>query len=498
VDFFDETMRLDVLPAHEAIQVFQAHTGGKPADSAEVGELLKMIGYHTLMTELLAKTYKQCLQFGTVGELHAYLKERSLQDQQLSKKIYVDRQATTLYAHLSAVFSLASLTETETWVLKQCAVLPTAPHQAKDFLTWIQDTALAYENALLFLTEKGWLQTDNRLAYSLHPFLQLFLHQELKPTLPDCEKMWYYFGVLMGSDKVEAHPLAHQWTITVGEAMVQYIDFTNHEEKQGVLWNKIYNVYRLLGDYPNAIKCAKEGLAINKATVGEAHKDYATALICLGFIYNRQGNYVEALPLYQEALQIDKEVLGERHPDYATSLNNLASLYHNQGKYAEALPLFQESLQIRKEVLGERHPDIAQSLNNLAGLYYNQGNYTEALHLFQEALPIWKEVLGERHPNYATALNNLAGLYDNQGNYAEALPLYQESLQIRKEILGERHPDTAISLHNIGTLYFQQEDYTQARTYFTEAYSICLEKLGEQHPHTQLVKKWLDALPSLP
>jgi tetratricopeptide (TPR) repeat protein len=450
------------------------------------------------MTELLAKTYKQCLQFGTVGELHAYLKARSLQDQQLSKKIYVDRQATTLYAHLSAVFSLASLTEAETWVLKQWAVLPTAPHQAKDFLTWIDDTDLAYENTLLSLAEKGWLQTDNRLAYSLHPFLQLFLHQELKPTLPDCEKMWDYFTDLIVSKEAKANPLAHQWTIAIGEAMVQYIDFTDHEKKQGVLWNRLYNIYRILGDYPNAIKCAKEGLAIYKATVGEQHEEYAISLNNLASLYNSQRNYAEALPLYQETLQIKEKVLGKQNQSYAISLNNLAYLYRNQSNYAEALPLYQEVLQIHKEVVGKQHPDYATSLNNVAVMYKNQGNYAEALLLYQEALQIRKEVLGEQHPDYATSLNDLAVLYNTQGNYAEALPLYQEALQIHKVVLGERHPNYATVLHNIGTLYFTQEDYTQARTYFTEAYSICLEKLGEQHPLTQNVKGWLDALPSLP
>ncbi|TAE08012.1 MAG: ATP-binding protein [Bacteroidetes bacterium] len=453
VDFFDETMRLDVLPAHEAIQVFQANTAGKPADVAEVGELLKMISYHTLMTELLAKTYKQCLQFGTVGELHAYLKARSLQDQQLDKKIYVDRQATTLYAHLSAVFSLASLTEDETWLLKQWVVLPTAPHSAKDFLTWIQDSALAYENALLSLTEKGWLQTDNRLAYSLHPFLQLFLHQELKPTLPDCEKMWDYFIDVMDIENVQAHPLAHQWTIAVGEAMVQYIDFTDHEENQALLWNRICFVYTFLADYSNAVRCAKKNLIIYKTIANEKYQEYATSLNCLAGLYSYQGNYTEAEPLFQEALQIRKEKLGEQHLDYITSLNNLAYLYNNMSKYTKALPLYQKVLQtIKKE-------------------------------------------LSEKHPNYAVALTNLANLYRDQSNYTKALPLYQEALKIQKKELNNKHPNCAVSLHNIGVLYFKQRNYKQARVCLEEAYNICIEKLGEQHLLTQNTKEWLDKLP---
>ncbi|TAE19836.1 MAG: tetratricopeptide repeat protein [Bacteroidetes bacterium] len=455
VPIFDKTMRLHVLPPDEAIEVFRQHAGNKPQDTAEIRALLEMIGYHTLMTELLAKTYRYCPQFGTVGKMHVFLQEKGLQNPYLAKEIYMETQPTYLYAYLRKVFSLASLTEGEVWLLKQWAVLPTTPHQAMDFLTWIQDTDLAYENTLLALAKKGWLQTDDNLAYLLHPFLQLFLHEELKPTLPDCEKMCKYFVDLIGSEEVEANPLAHQWTSAIGEGMLQNIDFTAQAEKQGILLNRLDSLYSFLGDYPNAIRCAKEGVAIIEVTVGK------------------------------------------QHPNYATALNNVASLYWNTENYAEALPLYEEALQIDEKISGKQSQSYATSLNNLATLYYNQGDYAKALSLFEEASQIQKEVLGERHPAYASSLNNLALLYDNQGDYAKALPLYEKSLQIRKEVLGERHPDTAISLHNIGTLYFRQGNYTQARQYFEEAYSICLEKLGEQHPYTQDTKRWLDKLPRI-
>ncbi|TAE13458.1 MAG: tetratricopeptide repeat protein [Bacteroidetes bacterium] len=451
--FFANTLRLDVLPAHEAIQVFRQHAVGKPLDDTEIDALLRMIGYHTLMTELLAKTYRESMHFERVGELHAFLQQEALHHQKLQEDIYVGTQETALLMHLQTVFSLASLTEAETWLLKQWAVLPTTPHKGKDFLRWIQDTDLAYEKPLKALAKKGWLQTEDKLAYLLHPFLQLFLHNELNPTLPDCEKMCYYFIVLMQMKKVQANPLAHQWTSSIGEAMLQNIDFTAHEKKQGTLWNAVATIYMLLGDYPNAIRCAKEDVSIKEITVGKQHQDYATALNNLAYLYRNTKNYAEALPLYEEALQIQKEGLGKQHPDYATFLNNFAVLYRNQGDYAKALPLHEEALQIRKEVLGEQHPD------------------------------------------YATSLNNLAFLYDRQGNYIKALPLYEKALQIRKEVLGKRHPNTAISLGNIGLLYDKQGDYTQARQYLEEAYSIFLEKLGKQHPHTQRTKSWLDNLP---
>jgi tetratricopeptide (TPR) repeat protein len=391
-------MRLDVLPPDEAIEVFRQHAGNKPQDTAEIRALLEMIGYHTLMTELLAKTYRFCPQFGTVGKMHAFLQEKGLQNPYLEKKIYMEEQPTYLYAYLRQAFSLASLTEDEVWLLKQWAVLPTAPYQLTDFLTWIQDTDLAYENTLLSLAEKGWLQTDDNLAYLLHPFLQLFLHEELKPTLPDCEKMYEYFRDLMGSDEAQANPLAHQWTIAIGEAMVQYIDFTNYKVKQGTLLNRLDNLYTNLGDYPNAIRCAKENVTIIAITVGKQHQDYAIALNNLAYLYYDIKNYAKALFLYEEISQIKKKVLGERHLSYANALNNLAGLYDELGSYVKALPLYEEALQIRKEVFGKRHLKYAIVLYSIGRLYFKQKNYVQAKQYLEEAYSICVEKLGEQHP----------------------------------------------------------------------------------------------------
>ncbi|TAE17606.1 MAG: tetratricopeptide repeat protein [Bacteroidetes bacterium] len=415
----------------------------------------------------------------------------------VADNIHIGTQATQLYRHFRTVFPLLHLTEDEAWLLKQWAVLPTASHQASDFLTWIGDTDLTYENTLLALAEKGWLQTEDNLAYALHPFLQLFLLEELKPALPDCYKMWDYFTDLMILKEVEANPSAYQWTIAVGEAMAQRIDYTNHEKKQGVLWDRIHHVYKSLDDYSNAIRCAKQSVAFIEVAVGKQHKSYASALNNVASLYDSVGNYAEALPLYEEVVQIRKEVLGERHLDYAQSLNDLAVLYYNQENYTKALPLYEEALQICEETLGKQHPHYASALHNLASLYHQQENYADALLLYEEASQIQKNTLGKQHPDYAISLNNLAGLYYEQGNYTKALPLYEEAAHIQKGIVGNRHADYALSLHNIGALYFEQEDYTQARTYLEEAYSIFLEKLGEQHPHTQNAKEWLDNLPTL-
>lgn len=454
VSLFEKTMRLGVLPTHEAIQVFKQHAVGKPQDDIEIDALLQTVGYHTLMTELLAKTYLRCLQFGTVGKFHDFLKEKGLQDVYLDKKIFVEGQPTTLYKHLSKVFALAKLTADELWILKQWTVLSTAPHQASDFLTWIQDTDLAYENTLLSLAEKGWLQTEDYLAYTLHPFLQLFLHQTLKPTLPDCEKMWDYFTNLMYSKEIKANPLAYQWTIAIGEAMEKHIDFDIYEKGKSILLERVAFVYIKLGNYLKATEYVEKSLKIEKEWINEQDVDYVALLNQLAWLYDRMGDYEKSLPLHQETLNMNKEKFGIWSPEYATSLNNFGSSYSEQGIYTEALPLLQEALKIRKEILGEQHSDYGQSLNNL-GLFYHK-----------------------------------------QKNYTEALPLYQKALQIRKEISGERHPDVAQSLHNIGGLYFQQKDYQQAKQYLEEAYSIRLEKLGEQHSLTQNTKKWLDDLPN--
>jgi tetratricopeptide (TPR) repeat protein len=432
--------------------LFRQHAQGKAIDEQELTALVRAVGFHTLTVELLAKTYKESWELQSVGEMATLLDAQRIDDDLLQEFVPLEStgEHVRTYKHLLQVFSLAKLNEAEIFILTQFAVLPTRRILGKDFLAYVGDEDKILKDTLKDLARKGWLAYDAEHRFEMHPLMQMILLKTLKPTLEVCYGLWDYFANLMMSEEVRANPFAYGWLIEVGEALAQHIDYEGDKKNEGVVWNRLYYLCELLGDYPRALECGKKHLRLRKESVGEQHPDYIGSLSNLGNIHVRLGNDAEALPLYQEALQKRKEVLGERHPHYLASLNNLAILYRNMGDYAEALPLYQEALQKGRKALGEQHPD------------------------------------------YLKSLNNLAILYENMGNYAEALPLYQEALQKRKEVLGTHHPDYAQSLYNLGTFYAAQDKHREALPYLQEAYDVWRKTLGEEHPYTKLAKEYLD------
>ncbi|MDR3632791.1 MAG: tetratricopeptide repeat protein [Isosphaeraceae bacterium] len=207
------------------------------------------------------------------------------------------------------------------------------------------------------------------------------------------------------------------------------------------------------GRYREAEVAARRLVDSLRATRGERHPHFATALSNLALSLQKQGNHTAAGPLLRQALDIRRETLGEGHPHYATALNNLALLLCEQRDLAAAEPLMRQALDIRREALGERHPDHATGLTSLAMLLCERGDFVAAEPLLRQALDIRRETLGDHHPHYATALNNLALLLRERGDFAGAAPLLQHALDIRRATLGEQHPDTRVCASALESLH---------------------------------------------
>jgi tetratricopeptide (TPR) repeat protein len=500
-------IRLGVLSEKKAMELFCAYVPKEQIDETELRALLKLIDYHTLTIELLAKSYQSSLDLESLAQLTDILRQNALDAEELNKPIQIgDSQSEKrMYQHLDTVFSISNLDEKALYVLKQLAVLPALPIVGKDFLRWItpQDSPTEtnlptpaeqkalYEKALFDLAKRGWLTYHKNKTFEMHRLMQMFLLRKCSPTFADCETLFDSFEKLLDVDKVNAHPLAHQWLLEYGEALLAGIHFDEKSMHKADMETRLARLYNVLGIYSQAERWYEASQNSTEKAVGKQHQEYAIRLNNLANLYYVQGKYAKAEPLYQEALQIDKETIGIKHPHYATRLNNLASLYYIQGKYAEAEPLYKEALQIGKETIGKQHHDYAIHLNNLAALYEAQGKYAEAEPLYKETLQIDKETIGIKHPHYASHLNNLAGLYDVQDRYVEAEPLYQEALQITGETVGKKTPAYATHLNNLGSMYYKMGQYSQAKALLTEAYSIRVDTLGEEHSYTQGTKGWL-------
>jgi CHAT domain-containing protein/tetratricopeptide (TPR) repeat protein len=235
------------------------------------------------------------------------------------------------------------------------------------------------------------------------------------------------------------------------------------------------------GSYADAIRPARESLAILEEVYGRDHLEVARSLGSLAELLHSKGATAEARSLHERALAIREKELGSDHLDVARSLNSLASVLQTEGRLAEARPLFERSLAIREKELGSDHLDVARGLNNLGLLLLNQHLLAEARPLLERALAIREKGLGPDDPAVATVLTNLALLSRAEGAYADARPLLERALAIHERALGPDHPDVARSLDNLGGLLQAQGFNAEARPLYERALAIRERRLGPDH-----------------
>src|SRR5699024_7532920 len=156
-------------------------------------ELIKLVEYHTMTVELLAKqTAKEEADFKTfLKELkegiqhHDQTKIPHIKDGSYGKK--------SMYQHIAALFSIAKekeknwISETEEALLRHMTLISYQGIEGKQFLTWC-----GYPESdlpiLKDLAAKGWIKQEQK-QYAMHPIISEMLYAELQPTIENCNTL---------------------------------------------------------------------------------------------------------------------------------------------------------------------------------------------------------------------------------------------------------------------------------------------------------------------
>jgi len=140
-------------------------------------------------------------------------------------------------------------------------------------------------------------------------------------------------------------------------------DIDAGEPVETLNWDGLSNVElnRLSQGLQRGEKCALAKIAARRSVprarlrTGEKSTDYAGALAQHAGTLRALGSHREAEALYREALEIDRATLGEAHPEYAKDLGNLGWL-------------LEQALAIFRAALPAEHPHIAETERRLADL----------------------------------------------------------------------------------------------------------------------------------
>lgn len=252
-----------------------------------------------------------------------------------------------------------------------------------------------------------------------------------------------------------------------------------------------------LGDWPQAINCAQQSLAIHKkaqANLGswqyrafsDEYEEEATFKIrklnlsevqeqqmegqvrgILANSYRHLGENAKALYHSQQSLKIMRQLqdkLGE-----VAVLNNIGLVYKALGDLQNAIAYQQQSLKIA-ETLKDRQIE-QQILKNLGNACYGLGNYEQAKEYYKQRLLIVQD-MGDDHLE-GQILKNITNACYALGDYQQVIEYGNQRL-LRARTIGDRRCEEQ-ALGSLGVAYEALGDDQKAIECYEQRLSVARE-----------------------
>lgn len=464
---------IGILNEADALQLFVRYAPKAEGD-AQLPELLELIGYHTLMIELLAKTMNASFRLKTAQQIIDKLEQKQLADTQLQRLIEVRHHPTEvrLYAHLLHTFALTQPTDIERQLLLAFAVLPPLAISIENLFAWLQieeKEEQAWEESLNQLAKKGWIEYTQNQDYQAHPVIQTALRYQLMPNVDNCRTLLNSFIRLLRGEDID-NKLDKAFYIPYALALLNHFNNQNHDV--ATLANNLASIYQALGNLPQALVFQLKALDIDKAIFGSEHSYLANSYNNLSVIYKRLGSLSKALSYQQRAIDIYEAMFEPEYLSLAISYNNLAAIYQDLGDLAQALIFQLKALRIMETFFDSERPIIATYYNNISLIYRDLGKLSQALVFQQKAVEIREQVLSPQHPDITQSYNSLSLIYKDLGELPKALAFQLKAVEIDETIFEPLHPSLAISYSNLALIYEALKELPKALVFQLKAVNI--------------------------
>jgi tetratricopeptide (TPR) repeat protein len=518
---------LDFLPPEKAIALFKKHCA-RITNDEQIAELVKVIDYHTLTIEILAKTAEW--HRTDIEKLKKAIKDDLRANAPISHKgpgEKIDR----VRSYLTSIFTIIGLKEDEIWLMKQFTCLPAEFHPYEQLLELIdpdENKKEVFAETCNRLVQQGWLLFNAKTdAYKMHLVVQEVTLTQLLPVIPDIERLLDKVIWKLRLDQTRDNPIDKFKWIPFGFALLN--NFRDDMSKMGDLQNNLAMTLKIQGNYLEAKGMLENALRIAERNYGPDHPStavtnmnlavvlqdlgdfagartllekavisavqnfgpyhQATVMIYsnLAIVLKELGDYNTAKALLEKALLATEKLFGPDHPDTALRYSNLAVMLEGLGDYAGARVLMEKSLRSTELHFGANHPTTAVNYSILGVILHNLRDYNGARLLLEKALHSDEQNFGPDHPTMAVRYSNLALVLRDLGDYTEAKALLKKALRLDKLNLGPNHPATAVSYTNLALVLKDLGDYIGARTMQEIAMRISEQNFGADHPSTGMV-----------
>ena len=488
------TIKVDKLSEEDAVKVFLQYC--KVEDMETLKKLLKHIDYHTLLTELLAKTLKRSPLLD-INKLYEIIKSQDISAPRIKKEIPIGSHAEyskaakkeeELYTYILNIFELENMSEKENEYLRYFSILPSVEIPIIDlykFFGITEEKEIEFEDTLNSLVQKGWIQENNK-TYKMHQIIQTVIREKLQPNAENCKDIIIYIGNLLSYKLVE-NPFTRNEIVPFAENIWNSIYDEKNEQNiltknLAALSNNLAELYRYIGSYYKSLKYHEKSITITVKVLSPDHPALATSYNNIALTYKALGNFEKALEYQKKSITIREKVLEPDHPDLATSYGNIALTYIDLGKYEKALEYSKKSISTSLKILVPDHLSLAFSYNTIAITYIYLGNYEKSLEYQEKSITIREKVLGPDHPSLATSYDNIAKIYRKLGDFNRALEYQKNAIIMNEKILEPDHPYLATSYNNIALIYLSLGNYVKAVEFNLRCIEIHEKILDNNHP----------------
>ena len=194
-------------------------------------------------------------------------------------------------------------------------------------------------------------------------------------------------------------------------------------------------------------------------------KQKAVAVNNLAETYRNMGNYPKALECCQNALAIAKQL--DNKTNIAELLMQIGGIYKDQGDTAQALENCKKALSISNEIKDTNN--LASALLSI-GEIYSSNNMVKALTYYNKAILLYKDNKDKGFLSFMYFMIGRAYVNTDKPDYNMALKYLEKDLSMYQDINEFNGIEGALRL--IGTVYARIGEINKAIDYHTRALEI--------------------------
>jgi len=458
-----------------------------------VGEILRLINYHTLTIEVYAKTAEAKLF--KLDEILELIKKKitniSPYTEGVKTKRNKNKPINSYIEYLINIFPYNDFSDYDRWILYNLSVLPSRTISYRDHTNGLNLTDMlnvsdenrysSFPESLRKLERFGWLKKINN-GFVIHNLLQEVVQHVEGDSIERCESLVDYL-----SRKLESFEYTNRF------ASLEYIPYASsifeifvqtNNLTLGVLLNNIGHVYEeIIGDYRKALDLSLTSLAIKeffnyKPGLGSQYNNLANTYRCL-------GKYDIALDYARKSLKVKIEVFGENNELVGNSYQTLSIIYRRLGKFEEASEACLKAIEIRQ--INSEHPEADKKLsrlyNNISIIFRSMEEYDKALEYSMKSLHIKDQYFSDDLQSLSISYNSISVIYRQTFRYKEALIYAEKDLNILEQIYeNKNHPDYIPTYNNLGSIYCEMDQLDQAKYYSDKEIEVLKANFDDDHP----------------